>query len=474
MLNEQTIQAAYPLAAKLDEKGIALRPAPGSFLAVLVSDCGDLTELHYKGEDGCIPVDSARICEFVNAPSPVTGYCPLTLDLDEMVDKISGAVVDHINVAKTKVIPTIEDLVGRVAPQLEAASRTPMSDFDVQIYSLPAPMLEPALIDSAERARNIAPDSYVLGLRLPALMTPEIVQLMLSGSTSLDASIENFVATLAPGALESYWRELFTPDGSSVELASLFDRSVEGLNRAIVAFLVTRRIWDKPIENTDMTLARYEEEMTRLRDQAALRLLREMDTLATAEKNGIMIRGISKKSVQVNARVYKDWINQGGSNEILFGNMMLGSPAMTIEDLMSRKNEAEQAWRSFCSVNKTTEANKRFSACKSIMRLEFGALVRDCGDDMVATQDRELVNQRFEEALEATTEVEVTDVYSWAQRLLCSSVFYRTDAGVILSAINRIKMQSPELDVNEAANIASLEYIARWVASYFQVVPAVR
>lgn len=472
MLSIQALQAAHALATKLDDRSMAVVPVEGSILDTLVKDCGDVEGQTYKS-DGAVEYNLNNIADFINRGDGI-GANNHDLDMDEVVGVVATAVTGHINVARTVVAPAVDDMVSKILPQLEQASRSTMSDLEVVTICVPAPLLEPSLISAVEKFKDVPTEDFVSGAGLPSLSETEIVEIMKSGATSLDGAIETFLSTLQPGFLSKIWKELFTPYSEGRNFYLLADDSPNGLAFAMVGFLVARKIWNKPMEGVNMSASSYEKSMLLIREQSALRLVRELNILDRQEKNEILVRAYTRNSISVNERVYNKFLKEGGSNEILLGNLLSNDLKVNSTPILENKERYLDYWKSFLIANRTTEANLRFAACKSIARLEFGAMISNLSHDELPVQDRQQVVKLFEEELKKTTETEIADPYRWVMRLVCKSRFYKTDSYRILSDIALIRDQNQGVETREAASIATMNYIGWWIGQQFRLTGCVK
>lgn len=472
MLNVQALQSAQALVNSLDTRNLIVAPIPGTPLATLSRSSGaeEVVMVHGPGD---VAVNLDYLSEMSGRPDPLTGYASHTVDMEEIVGVVAEAVTNHLKHARTVVAPVVDELVQRIIPLLEQAAHSNMSDLEVSVYTLPAPMLEPALIDSAMRAKDIVTAPFVVGMHLPQYTAVQIVEAMASGVTSLDGAITDWANSLDPSLLEKIWQTLFTDQGAKRESSDIFNDSVNGLHYALVGFLVARKLWNTPPEDTNMSAREYEDRMVELRDQAALRLVREFYLAERNEKAGLLVRGYTRTKVEVFAAPYKAWLAQGGTNEILFGNILLPRPSVMGDEILQKATECQAAWSRYTMLNRTVEAGKRFNAAKSVMRVEFAAMAAAMSQDDFPLQERQFVLSCFEEALGRTREDEVLRPYDWALRVLCESLYRKTDARRILEGINRVMAHSPGVEVREAAAISAIEYIAWWIAQQFKVQGAV-
>lgn len=474
MLSLQALSSAAALATSLDTRNLIVRPIEGSSLYKLC-EVSSTSDDHVWGDLGQRKIMIENVVADTNRTDIVTGASLHDVEMSDLVNAVSDAVTNHLSFARTVVAPTIEDLVQRTATSIEQVMRSDMTNLEVVVWRLPAPMYDDALIDSFRRAKDISPDKILSGAHLPAdASITQITEWMKSGNTALDEAVSQYIQQMDENKLLDIYQQMFTMKSNHIDVWTLFNDPQSGLNFALIGFLIARKLWDNPPEGTETSLKQYEDEMVDIRNQCAVRLGYELDRVDRDERNGVLIRSYTRNSVEVNDAVYRKWLKDGGEHSILFGSVMSQRPALTVDLINSSSAQFKQIWEAYCLLQKTTEANKKFTAAKEIVAVEFAAMVKSAPETVLPIQDREFCKQRFDAALQVTKESEVQDLYSWAMRLICDSWFYKTDAFQILNGINRVKEHSPEVDVREAAAVAALEYIAYWISCQFTVDSALR
>lgn len=490
MLSAPALASALPVVANLEARGLMVKPIAGSPLDTLVKASYADIELAWpvgmmdnSGDrmadpDNKYEVDLTILAAQTNRPSDITGYCEQDISLAELADVAATAVIGHLQFARTVVAPTIENFADILAQPLSLAMADAVSDFEVSISKLPAPMLESAVLDAVRKAKDIAGENMTFDLKLPRMAAVSIVGFMKSGSPSVDGAIDDWADTLPAGFLESVWGTVFTRNdnlsgGSAPMSDSVWSRTPEGLDAALASFLIARRIWDKPVDDVEMKLDEYQNKMAFLRDQAAVRLNGEINMADRNEQYGTLIKSQGKGGkIVVNDVVYRKFLQDGGNNEVLFGNALRPRPQLSADDILASKEDCEKAWNNYLAFNRLALSNKRFTIVKTMIRVEFASWVLHASLDELPVNMRESVMQRFDAALDRTTQAETEQLTLWVQRLFCASVYYRTDAGMILDTINDVMSSNQGMDVREAAAVAAVNYAATWVGRQLQVVPA--
>jgi hypothetical protein len=147
-----------------------------------------------------------------------------------------------------------------------------------------------------------------------------------------------------------------------------------------MVFLVTRRIWNTPIDGVNMSSAAYEDTMIRYRTQSGLRLCHELERLDRDSQAGILIIGTEgvpggSLRVIVNASVYRDFLKKGGTNEVLLGNLLQPQKEVRLDVLLEKKEVLEATWARHYSYNKAYFDQKRLLQMRGAVAVEWEYLV---------------------------------------------------------------------------------------------------
>lgn len=477
MLSPQAISTALDQVQNFENRGAVVRPLAGSVLDSLVKACHVDYNGIYRREDGSYPFVASDIACYANSKDSITDNCEHTLCESELATKIAGDLIRHISFARTVVAPAVEHFVKNLDDALQVYRGQIAHDFEITTQALPAPLSEASILDSVEKFGTVVvTDSQlprmILGLKEGGL------ELIRTGSTSVDAGLENWVASLntPKGSGEDFVTGVFgqlfggNTNPGTVSIASYFNDSQEGLDRLLVAFLITRKMWDNPPEGAKISLSTFNDIMSELRNQIAARLMVRIKNSERLEKSGSLVLSSFGKKIVVNQPVYVKWLKAGGSNEVLFGNALLGVPETLVEKIDANSEASLRAWDRYAAIKQVEFQNRMFTRFKEMAAVEFQRTMAAATHEEMPMQEREQIARRFSNALNTSKVDEIKDLYLWGLRLLATSWFYKTDSYRILKDVCDIRAANPRLDVREAAAVATINYIAYWVASQMQLV----
>lgn len=476
MLSIEAIQSGLPLAERFDQKRFIVTPRPETPLEMLVAHTRTGEEVISSNDGVEIKIDYQQMSQAAANKDPVFGESTHDNVLDDVAAVCIPAVQGHIKFAKEVVRPIISDLVTRTADAMTELTPSNLLGMEVLVEELPAPLTNNAFDTMVRKFEETPLDSPMLGFDLPEQSGPELVEIMKTGSGSLDGDIEQFAATLGDGALIGIWKNLFQKqqadinEARSMRFVDYLQDSENGLDTALVVFLLARKLVEHPLDGITMGLQQYETLMADYRDQAAAQLCRELNAIEAAEKSGAMVLSYSSNKVVVNANLYRQWIEAGGDNDVLFGNLLQATPYVMVADIDENAQALARAWQNHSALVATVESNKRFARTKETLASVFRQQMREIEAEETANiQDPAAVIRKFDELLDEVTEDDMECLYTLALKLVCRSRFARTEAERILAGIDRVKRKNPSLEPREAATISIISYIAWWVASQMQV-----
>jgi hypothetical protein len=326
---------------------------------------------------------------------------------------------------------------------------------------------------------NTPYDNPALAARCPNVAVSDLLELMKTGSSSIDTDIESWAAGLGESCILKVWENVFqqTPAGLNDRTVYTFRDFIEdrecGVDNALIIFLLARRLLDDPLPETEMDQRQYAEVMANYRNQAGARLCRALMELDKIAKAKTLVKSVQGTKTTVYGFVYDEWLKAGGSNEILFGNMLDLPYISTVENLNAKAEMLKAKWTRHAAITATIESNKKFLRTKEALAYHFERQIREAGDEFfeeATLGNRETVIQKFRELVAEVNAEDVKDLWSLALRLVCAARFARTDAHRILAGIERVKRENPTIDVREAAAVSIIEYVGHWVSSQFKIV----
>lgn len=404
------------------------------------------------------------------APNEGTGFSEFGARIIETAEAAAKAVTTELFQARTVVKPIIEELTKRMCEQAEMIGKNPITEFEIVRRSIPAPLKNASLIASIKRAEDVVTSTSRPNLRLPELSAQEILPLLRTGAGDLDKQVEELFASKPEGWLETTWKNIYTEKsavGNDLQ-AVMFGRN--NLHTALFVFLTARRLWDNPIENTNMSSNGYGDAMQAMRNQAAKILLSELLVLAEEEKNGVLVYSIRGNTIEVWEDAYRQWLSTGGKNEVLLGMAMTGNVKYTIAQINDAAAEFAGVWSRHEAINNASFMNTRLLRMRDALRLEMQHITTNSSEDEFPIAQRPSAMQCFNRMVNEVSYDDLKNLPMTCMRLVCRSRYPTYNFEAILESLQRQMDENPELTIKEAVDIVTKEHIARWLASQMVVV----
>ena len=476
MLTESSFDASMPLASVLDAHNVLITPLEGSPLDEMVkaSRYGQSHATDQPVADYTVGVHD--ILYLANQKDDVLNVCRHDAVSDQVIEMVSNAVRNHMTFAKNVVAPAIEHLVNDVTMSLQQYTPSTLLGMEVKTWRAPAPLLNTSFVDAVNKFDELPFDVPKLGMKLAEQSAAEILEIMKSGSGDLDQAITEWVAEKGDSFLIQVWNQFFRQipydlkDTQVITFKDLIYSETDGVDKAIAVYLIARKLVDSPLEGTEMNLTAFNSLIVEFRNQAALRLCRAVQQYDSKLKTKQLIISIEDRVTTVNEAIYRDWIEAGGENEVLFGNMLQSKPFVMLEDIAANAVALKEKWVSHAALISVVDRNRTFSRTKELLYKHFREdLYADTTSEDLNSLNKEIVMSKFNDELDRLKEDDISDIWTVCLKLICRSRFYKTEAERILSGIERIKKENPQIDIREAAAVSVIEYTSWWVSTQFTV-----
>jgi hypothetical protein len=345
---------------------------------------------------------------------------------------------------------------------------------------MPDPMFEPSFEDAVMDFKDVAYDSNVIWIGLPECSAPEVIAKLDSGSASVNKSILNWVAKKGEAFFENVYQAVFTASPSEARFESLVNDYDNGVDAACAIYILATKLYDNPPEGVTHSLKEYNSVIAKIRNQAAVRLIQAYNEYERFKMTGLLIKTITDKRIVVVAQNYKPWMDSGGNNAVLFGSALSDTPEKFTAAIDARKAEFLTTWERQNAYLTLTERNKRFIYCKDIAKERTIKLVNDnfqqsfghlreggVVDINIPEYEQFLIN--LNTFVDNMTEDSLVNLWTLAQCLVCECLFYYTDAGKILSGIEKACQDNPEIEIREAALLATIVYVTDYVSDQMAI-----
>lgn len=469
--------AAIGVAQEFDKRQLMLEAVPGTPLAKL-NECFAFTTTSIVGATSYEPNDK-QIFDQSNNWGDKNGSIHTTTE-QALADDIATFVQSHLNFAKNTVRPLIEELVLEVKADIEALPLNTQYSAEVVISDLPEPMTVSSFEDVIMDYKNVDYFPINTYFSFPGLSAAEIIERMLTGNSNTDKAITTWVAKKGDSFFQHIWDCVFTNAPTDQRFESLIKDPDEGVDAAIAVYLLSSKLYDNPIEGTKQSLPTFNKQVAEIRNQSALRLVHAYDEYVRFKTTGLLIKSAVNNKIVVVGDAYRKWLEEGGNNAVLFGSMLSSAPEKFVTDINNKKGDFLAAWERQNWMLTVAEKNKRFVHYKDILKNRCLKLVADnyskcyghLRENGVTDSNMPEYSQfqkNLDEYLFTISEGCFQNLWKLAQDVICQCVFYYTDAGKILSGIEKACQDNPNIHVREAALISTIAYVTDYVCDQMKL-----
>ena len=478
MIVSNAVEASLPLAEKYADSGLQLIAKPNTPLELLNGQVKFNEEMIGTDEIN-VTFLSTHIEQTTSGTTEGSNIVPSMHDvyLGNITDEISKYVLAHLSFAKSDVKPKVIEYAENLNRMLaNIPDITAESSINMSIYDIPAILQDESFIDMFKHTdgrTSIPPEKF---MNFAPRGHDEIVSLMMTGNNSYDKDILPWATNLDPEELCSVWESVFTNTGNTEGGILTLDKDI---NKSLIIFLIANTLESK-VENTSVSysLDQYTKYIQQLKDMAATMLWASLKTLALYMKNDTVVLNVNQytKSVTLLKPTYDKWLMDGGSPEIILGLIISeGIPATKGSAILALADKYSAKWETYRAYFNVTSGQTRVNNFKNAMSMCFDSVLISATEAVseytaINTNYIDQAKKLFSEYLDNISYKNMANINDIALDVVGKCVFFYTDSYSILKNIDEAHAINPNIDVREAATMATIAYVADYVLDQIKLV----
>lgn len=473
MISSHALETSVELAEKLSASGYVVTSVHNSPLDKL-NACTVLTNPSLIAENSN-QINTGIISALTNSPDQATGMCEHDVRMNEISKFVIEKLMAQVSYARNEGAGAIEELAQNVQAHIDSLTSLSEAGAEIIERTYPVVLLNDSLLEEIQQSHNAVRHSVVIGFRLPQKSASEIRALMRTGLPSLDGLVSEYIADIGDVGLVNIWNTLFTeasPAATYGNKAHMLEHYITGdknLKTALIVFLISRRLCENIIEDANMTASEYMRVASDYRNQSAARICDVLDQFSREDKNEQLVYNYSGLKITVNSTAYRKYLNSGGSAEALYGAILSGNKAPTTNLILDNLAKFESLFTRQYTLNRQTFQNMKFQKIKEILLLEYNSQVENTSLTEFPEHERLVSQEIFKKILREISIDEVDNITMLCLKLLGKSRFRNKNVYEILSKIAYVRKKNPDIQPAEAATVAIIEYVSKWVASMFVI-----
>jgi hypothetical protein len=441
MLNRIAIDAAFPVAQRLDERGLRLLPAQNS----------PLMSLTLSVDNTLVDNSLAENTDIVSVLQSRAGGDAHRVAKADIIRLASASVSRLHDISRNQVLPAIKELAGKVQEYVNARRLEASLPYSVVMKEIPAVFSNPALRQLAERYPNPSQMDYIARNLAPVTLE-RVKELVKTGMAGFDSELDLCLS-------------LRNDEGYAAVMDVLSAKAnVNGINQDYLpgVLVAAQSIYDEPEPGVNLTLVEYNDNVNRLLGRTAQLLRGAMLRYAEQEKLGILYSADGRNSltqIVVMGKTYRAMLEKGLTPEALIGNEM-AARRFTQGQLIENKTILETIYNREMNLQavkvQTSMAGIVRDALRGVIGTELAA--RDMGEEAVDA------NKRLIELTAKVNASNCDDLNTLVTEIVCEVFYPRTDALTFIRLMNRVgSTLAADTDPREVALMATIKYVNFWL-----------
>ncbi len=484
MIDERTYLRSIVPGNELSDRNIVLVPMADTPLSVLhkSSDISDRLVSGIVESEDLEPGELATIIQKTTGSDNIDNISLHDKALGDTVDTLSNVVKSHISNARTVVKPIVLEMLETMEEFIANNSTINiLDDFNIIIKKTPPLLTNTYVTDELDGyvGRTLLyPD---LKAKLKSKTYDDILPLLLTGNNDVDKLIVDLVSEMSVDTIVSIYTSFLTTEHTDdvltyqhISMLSSYDK----MNYGIVIYLLARGLINT-VDNDgwDVPLSVYNKTLMELRDYAGtlVALALQQTSLLVRTKQLVLSKDMGTKSITVSGEVYTEWLNSGGSPEVVLGILVSDTSNDTsIPAIDSKSKDYINTWASFTSFYTTSAKNKLFRSFKDFLLGAHNNLFRELtpieeeyNNDNSGFRDN--VSKLVTDTVNTITHKDMDDLSCLALKLVARDRFYFTSAYGILNDIQEATIANPDINVREAALLAAINYITDYALDQISI-----
>ncbi|WP_257291519.1 hypothetical protein [Endozoicomonas sp. ONNA1] len=459
MLTKKSLYAAEALSNETAMAGVCFTPKEGTPLAELTTLCQS-SAVGFKGME---PSDHS-VNELISNSErkALDGTTPHDDLMSNAVKLCSDAVSGIIDVARNHINPLGKDMVTNIenglANKIESTPRHQVvSDFMPAVYEVSA------LEEAVSRFQNTPVEKFNWGeVKLPEQTLEFLLSSLKTNIARIDTAMEETLKGVEQKDLLNLYNNIFLNEPVSYEID-------ERISNLVIHFWSRKWADDIP-QGTLGSQQAVSLKLITLKAQSGRSIYRDIIKREDQihRKTLVIDRpGPSSfnKPITVVGEVYNQWLKKGGCPEVLLGANLLGK-RVVYDCSQDEINEFMRAYNANERLIQMSIMTKRVDVISSCSRQWIAKLINEGKAENIS---KEILHKRAAAAFDKIN-IQHNSCLTTLSRKIIAEVFYPdTQAIEMLSTMDALLDNDPNLDIREAATLAMVDLMADWLVSQLDV-----
>jgi hypothetical protein len=482
MLFKTQVNAAIVLANQLSSRGLRLEAQPGTPLHQLVSTyMVQQADLIKPQEEGFKPI-AALITSSANAfDAQLEGLpVPHTEKLEPLATDIANHVRSHLSFVKSVAVPLMRELAENYTAAASKYKFDAEGGVSIVSYGAPEILMDSNLRDMVEGHAKGTSGIEVPYIDLGVGSAAQVVEACVQALPGTGEVIRLWFAEKGDAFTNRVIDGCFSATPTQPQNFEVMRLGTDGLDVCLMVYLACNGLFDNPTDGVRQTLAQYNLALSQMRARAAVRLnylMQEYDALLSTKT---LVYSYNTAEIKVVGPVYKEFIQDGGSDAVLRVATRMVEPPRTLDQFAEKRDKIMAEQRKQSALISATIENQRYSILRDLLieiaqtavAQRFCDIYQDCPRGEVDTTwpNYVMFKTKLEEYLRYISSEDLKDSWRCASHIVQHCVFPHLGCvGKLMSGIDEASKVNPSLKVEEAALLATYGYVFDYVIDQITV-----
>jgi hypothetical protein len=453
------MEAVREVANGLTEAKLCLQPRPGTPISSLIESTY-IVEEDVKGMEPTV----SSVVEAANTKG-TTGIVEHSERMEEIVTVAATSVGVILHHARNVFLPMAKE-VENIASEMvsELSSSTPnhpivMSEINPIFDNQSLGGMVERYAEHPSRTIVTKDDGF------PLLSAVDLEKMLSTGISNLDEDVQSLLKDSPDGTLVYIYNSTFTRE-------MLDPVDVDPSTKSVILFLLTRSMLDVVPSGVNMELPKYRMLVSEVMARSARDIFHHGENIArNTKQNKLVIRqpiiGDMSSPIVVSGEVYRKWLKEGGSPEILLGSALSGFVDSSYYGLLQNGEQHKSTYKRAKSLNVIANGADRVLNVRRSVRRALERIV-EAGDDSIR-EDKQVVLERLYKVLEECELNANTPLVHYVREVTHKALYPHTDSLKVVREVDSICALNKEMSPREAATLVVIDIVTDWAASQYTV-----